>query len=269
MPNRILRDGILDSKRVSELSPAAELFYRKLLSLVDDYGRYESDSDLLRGKLYLRRPSVTVQDVEEFLSECALGPNPLVVLYTADSKEYLQVVNFQQQERTKKYPDPPDSILLFLASKCAQTISSRARTNTNTNTNTPSNTTPTPKEKSSAENFPDQDPEILARTKARELHQRHPVLCSVQMAEGAAIAEMKKYIGQDPQRAVDAWGRTHAQHVEEWETQKAANPRVYIPQLHVWFRDEMYLQTKIRGQPQLVRKGDELREELKRLEEGA
>ena len=42
MPNRILRDGILMSPRVNVLSSEAELFYRRLMSVVDDYGRFSA-----------------------------------------------------------------------------------------------------------------------------------------------------------------------------------------------------------------------------------
>jgi len=108
MPSRVLRDGILDSKRVGELSERAELFYRKLFSVVDDYGRYEADVELLRVKLYARRlDEVSVSDVAGFLQECCEGPNPLVLIYEAEGKKLLQIVKFGQRVRTKKYPDPP------------------------------------------------------------------------------------------------------------------------------------------------------------------
>jgi hypothetical protein len=42
MPVRILREGILTSERVDTLSPAAEVFYRRLMSVVDDFGRFSA-----------------------------------------------------------------------------------------------------------------------------------------------------------------------------------------------------------------------------------
>jgi hypothetical protein len=39
MPSRLLREGILDSEAVNALSFAAEVFYRRLMSVVDDFGR--------------------------------------------------------------------------------------------------------------------------------------------------------------------------------------------------------------------------------------
>lgn len=35
MPSRILREGILTSERVNALAPLEELFYRRLMSVVD------------------------------------------------------------------------------------------------------------------------------------------------------------------------------------------------------------------------------------------
>src|SRR3990167_11311858 len=52
MPNRILREGILSSERINTLSVHAELFYRRLLSVVDDYGRFFAHPALLRSACY-------------------------------------------------------------------------------------------------------------------------------------------------------------------------------------------------------------------------
>ena len=48
MPNRILREGILSSERVDALSEGAEILYRRLMSVVDDYGRYFAHPTLIR-----------------------------------------------------------------------------------------------------------------------------------------------------------------------------------------------------------------------------
>ena len=48
MPNRILREGILTSERIERLDWAEEVFYRRVMSVVDDYGRYYARPALLR-----------------------------------------------------------------------------------------------------------------------------------------------------------------------------------------------------------------------------
>jgi hypothetical protein len=52
MPNRVLREGILTSERVNALDWPAEVFYRRLMSVVDDFGRYWAKPELLRAGLY-------------------------------------------------------------------------------------------------------------------------------------------------------------------------------------------------------------------------
>ena len=70
MPNRILREGILSSERINTLSVHAELFYRRLLSVVDDYGRFFAHPALLRSACYpLRVDRVNERLVGAWLSE--------------------------------------------------------------------------------------------------------------------------------------------------------------------------------------------------------
>ena len=51
MPDRIVRQGILTSDRVNQLDWGAECFYRRLMSIVDDYGRYDARPAVLRAQL--------------------------------------------------------------------------------------------------------------------------------------------------------------------------------------------------------------------------
>jgi hypothetical protein len=52
MPDRILRAGIIKSGAVNALGWPAEVFYRRLMSVVDDFGRYDGRSSILRADLY-------------------------------------------------------------------------------------------------------------------------------------------------------------------------------------------------------------------------
>lgn len=110
MPNRILREGILTSERVDALSAPAEVFYRRLMSVVDDFGRYYAKPELLLAALYpLRIERVRKADIATWIgATCEAG---LVRKYTAQQKEYLELVDFRQQVRAKesKFPQPPSS----------------------------------------------------------------------------------------------------------------------------------------------------------------
>src|SRR4051812_12013188 len=109
MPNRVVRDGILKSARVNALSLLAELFYRRLMSVVDDFGRYEANLEILRAMVFPRKiNTITNQDVDGWLNECTSGPKPLITVYVADGESYLQINNFQQRSRSEsKFPAPP------------------------------------------------------------------------------------------------------------------------------------------------------------------
>lgn len=109
MPNRILREGILESELVCSLPWAAEVLYRRLISVVDDYGRFPATPKLIRAKCYpLQIDKVSDSDIGKWLTQVVEAA--LVRVYPAqDGKRYLQVEKFGQQVRSRsKYPPPPD-----------------------------------------------------------------------------------------------------------------------------------------------------------------
>jgi len=133
VPNRIIREGILSSEKVASLSWEEEVFYRRLMSVVDDYGRTESNAKWLRSRCYpVQVDSISIDDVERFLRVCEAAG--LVIVYKVGAKEFLQIDNFQQQRRTtSKYPPPPEvesrsepfaKQMISNDSKCYQMISS-------------------------------------------------------------------------------------------------------------------------------------------------
>lgn len=108
MPNRILREGILTSPRISKLGWPEEVFYRRLHSVVDDFGRYFAETGLLRAACYPRQLNkVTDSDVGKWLRACVAAA--LVRVYQVGGEWYLQVLDFDQQVRAKKskFPNPP------------------------------------------------------------------------------------------------------------------------------------------------------------------
>jgi hypothetical protein len=107
MPNRVIRDGILTSEKVDKLSEPAELFYRRLMSVVDDFGRYSAHPTLLRSSCYpLRIDAKTNRDMESYLCECQSAG--LLIVYEADGKRYLEMSDFRQRLRvmSSKCPSP-------------------------------------------------------------------------------------------------------------------------------------------------------------------
>ena len=111
MPNRIVREGILTSARIAKLGWPEEVFYRRLLSVVDDFGRYYADHGLLRAACYPRQlTKVSDSDIGKWLTVCVNAA--LVRVYPAlDGESYLEVLDFGQQVRAKKskFPDMPST----------------------------------------------------------------------------------------------------------------------------------------------------------------
>lgn len=109
MPSRILNDEILACDRVDALSHGAEVFYRRLFSAVDDFGRFDGRPDMLRANLYpLRADSVTRDDVIGWVAECDSAG--LVTPYVVGGKPFIVLHNAgRPRAKTSQYPDPPDS----------------------------------------------------------------------------------------------------------------------------------------------------------------
>jgi hypothetical protein len=136
VPNRILREGILTSERVNALSPPAELFYRRLMSIVDDYGRFECQINVLLARGYpLALDRVSPSNVREWLTECC--QQELITEYSVNGKTYLQINNFGQRERSSKYPAPPNDGGLPSNDRAARESAAYARASTPTPTTPP------------------------------------------------------------------------------------------------------------------------------------
>lgn len=110
MPNRIVRDGALTSERINQIAkePAVEITYRRVLSVVDDFGRFSAHPSILRAAIYpLMLDAYTDADITKHLEQCA-GAG-LIRLYRVEGKPYLEILNFNQRTRAmrSKYP-PPD-----------------------------------------------------------------------------------------------------------------------------------------------------------------
>jgi hypothetical protein len=113
MPNRYVREGAIESENVDKLGWAAEVFWRRLLNRVDDFGRYTANPELLKANLFpLRVNKVSAADIGKWLSDCESAD--LVSTWKGnDGKRYL-VVHRWKQERAKfsKYPEPPQEICM-------------------------------------------------------------------------------------------------------------------------------------------------------------
>lgn len=109
MPSRLLREGILDSDAVNALSFPAEVFYRRLMSVVDDFGRFDGRTAVLKGRLYALKPTVRESDITHWIAECEKAG--LILLYRVDSKPYILFRKLgPARAKESRYPHPPTGV---------------------------------------------------------------------------------------------------------------------------------------------------------------
>lgn len=107
MPSRLLREGILDSDRIEQLDWPAEVFYRRLMSKVDDYGLFDARLSTLRTSLYpLRVDRVREADIARWMAACQKAG--VIALYEHGGKPYGQMLETRWAARSQpKHPVPP------------------------------------------------------------------------------------------------------------------------------------------------------------------
>jgi len=108
MPQRFLRPGITNSDAWNAVSFGAQSFYVRIMTLVDDYGRYDGRIQILHSHCFALRPDVTVKHSAAFRSE--LQTSGLILVYQVDGKEYIEITKWQERARgPSKYPAPQES----------------------------------------------------------------------------------------------------------------------------------------------------------------
>lgn len=110
MPDRIVREGILESDAVNSLSWAGEVFYRRLINVVDDFGNFHGKPELILAKLYpLKLDRVSVADIGKWLTECVTAG--LVSKYEVQGKAYVSIEKFDQKGLKRKVSKFPNKVL--------------------------------------------------------------------------------------------------------------------------------------------------------------
>lgn len=140
MPNRIIKESIRTSKKVSNLSDFQFRFWIYLITYVDDYGRGSADPEILRGFVFPRRKGITEEQISQALQ--ALANSGMINLYEVDGESYFCFPNWEthQQVRAKKSKFPaPDTNGYHMISddiKCPRNpIQSNTESESNPNTN--------------------------------------------------------------------------------------------------------------------------------------
>lgn len=109
MPTRYLKPGIRDSGHIEMLAdcPEAENLYYRLLVTVDDFGRFDARPLVIKGQCFPLRVYADADKCMQWLKRLELAG--LIVLYTVDNKEYLQMTKWDNKPRAESSKFPPFS----------------------------------------------------------------------------------------------------------------------------------------------------------------
>ena len=109
MPNRIIKESIRTSKTVNSLSDFQFRLWVHLITFVDDYGRGNADTELVKSLVFPRRKSVTESQIKDaMLTLERLG---MIALYEVDGESYFFFPKWTDHQRIQtkhsKFPEPP------------------------------------------------------------------------------------------------------------------------------------------------------------------
>src|SRR5438128_5185804 len=132
MPQRFLRPGITNSERWNAVDWKCQSFFIRLLTLVDDYGRFDGRIPVIWAQCYAGwnaqhtdqiAEQITQKDVESMLLQIAAKSCNLVEIYEFEGKKVLQVTQWQERIRKGvKERWPKNRKLQQLAGNCSKII---------------------------------------------------------------------------------------------------------------------------------------------------
>lgn len=115
MPQRFLRPQITNSDRWNSVGFAAQSLYIRLITLVDDYGRYDGRASVIWAHCFAvwndKHPqeTITMQQTEQMLQE--LAASRLIDLYELQDKKIVQLEQWTERIRdgvAEKWPANPE-----------------------------------------------------------------------------------------------------------------------------------------------------------------
>lgn len=109
MPNRIVREGYLDSEAYASVDDSAKLVWHHMLNLADDFGCLSLAPSFVRRRLFYTQPSDAT--VARVLNQ--LADSDLIRIYGHEGGRYALIPRFRQrlQRMTLKHPAPPSELL--------------------------------------------------------------------------------------------------------------------------------------------------------------
>lgn len=145
MPNRIIKESICTNDKVAALKDFEFRLWVGLITQADDAGRGDARPQIIKGRIFPLRESVTIKQIDDALY--ALASHGLVVLYKVDGKSFYAFPSWAEHQRIRdckpKYPSPEEADTLpQSAASCGELPQAAAIIQSNPNTNPNPNPNP-------------------------------------------------------------------------------------------------------------------------------
>lgn len=115
MPNRLIKDSIHESEKISRLSDFQFRIWVNLITYVDDYGRGDARPAIIKGRCFPLRDEIKADDISGALQQ--LAASGCIRLYSVDGMKYLYFPNWDDHQRIRtkvsKFPSPdnPEAVV--------------------------------------------------------------------------------------------------------------------------------------------------------------
>ena len=129
MPNRIIKESICASDTIDGLSWFEEVLFYRLMVNVDDYGRFDARTAILKARLFPLKSSVTEKQIEQAIVR--MNETGILITYTVSGKPYLQLSTWAKHQsirnKRSKYPSADERDDEPLESNCIQLKSTASK----------------------------------------------------------------------------------------------------------------------------------------------
>lgn len=111
MPNRIIKESICSSDKISSLSDFEFRLWIGLITQADDMGRGDARPAIIKGRVFPLRDRVTAKDIDAAVH--GLAAKGCISLYTVGGKSYFWFPTWSEHQRIRdckpKYPGPDEA----------------------------------------------------------------------------------------------------------------------------------------------------------------
>ena len=115
MPNRIIKESLCSSEKISSLTDFEFRLWIGVITQADDTGRGDARPAIIKGHIFPLRDRITVKDISGALH--GLAAKGCISLYDIDGRSYFWFPSWAKHQRIRdakpKFPAPPSEELSF------------------------------------------------------------------------------------------------------------------------------------------------------------